>query len=271
VFKSPQDLRRPAGTQAYALTHRDGQGEILFGGGHEYQDMQTVVTYEHQATWPTAVPALARDQLPRTLRRLTAKEPLAIALLGDSISTGCNASGWAKVAPFQPPYQDLLVMNLESAYGTKVTLANVAVGGTDTAWGLANIGKLIEARPDLVILAFGMNDSAGRPAKDYQANMQAMMEAVRRELPDAEFVLVATMLGNRDWTALKQELFPQYRDALAELCGQGAALADLTSLWTELLQRKKDWDLTGNGVNHPNDFGHRIYAQVLSALLIPSP
>ena len=183
VFKSPQDLRRPAGTQAYALTHRDGQGEILFGGGHEYQDMQTVVTYEHQATWPTAVPALARDQLPRTLRRLTAKEPLAIALLGDSISTGCNASGWAKVAPFQPPYQDLLVMNLESAYGTKVTLANFAVGGTDTAWGLANIGKLIEARPDLVILAFGMNDSAGRPAKDYQANMQAMMEAVRRELP----------------------------------------------------------------------------------------
>ena len=271
VFKSPQDLRRPAGTQAYALTHRDGQGEILFGGGHEYQDMQTVVTYEHQATWPTAVPALARDQLPRTLRRLTAKEPLAIALLGDSISTGCNASGWAKVAPFQPPYQDLLVMNLESAYGTKVTLANFAVGGTDTAWGLANIGKLIEARPDLVILAFGMNDSAGRPAKDYQANMQAMMEAVRRELPEAEFVLVAPMLGNRDWTALKQELFPQYRDALAELCGHGAALADLTSLWTEFLQRKKDWDLTGNGVNHPNDFGHRIYAQVLSALLIPSP
>jgi hypothetical protein len=26
--------------------------------------------------------------------------------------------------------------------------------------------------------------------------------------------------------------------------------------------------MTGNGVNHPNDFGHRIYAQVLSALLI---
>ena len=27
---------------------------------------------------------------------------------------------------------------------------------------------------------------------------------------------------------------------------------------------------TGNGVNHPNDFGHRVYAQVLSALLIPA-
>jgi hypothetical protein len=36
-----------------------------------------------------------------------------------------------------------------------------------------------------------------------------------------------------------------------------------------MLKYKRDWDLTGNGVNHPNDFGHRVYAQVLSTLLIP--
>lgn len=41
------------------------------------------------------------------------------------------------------------------------------------------------------------------------------------------------------------------------------------AIWTELLKHKNYLDLTGNGVNHPNDFGHRIYAQVLSALLIP--
>jgi hypothetical protein len=82
-------------------------------------------------------------------------------------------------------------------------------------------------------------------------------------------ILIATMLGNADWVTLKQPLFPQYRDALSQLGGPGVALADMTSIWTELLRHKKDWDLTGNGVNHPNDFGHRIYAQVLSALLIP--
>jgi hypothetical protein len=49
------------------------------------------------------------------------------------------------------------------------------------------------------------------------------------------------------------------------------ALADLTGVWTEFLKLKKDWDQTGNGVNHPNDFGHRVYAQVLSRLLIPPP
>jgi hypothetical protein len=45
----------------------------------------------------------------------------------------------------------------------------------------------------------------------------------------------------------------------------------MTSIWTEFLERKHDWDLTGNGVNHPNDFGHRVYAQVLSTLLVPHP
>jgi acyl-CoA thioesterase I len=270
VFKTPQDMRRPAKSQRYALTHRDGNGEIFFGGGHEYHDLQTVVSYEHaRAAWAGPMPAFAGDQLPRTIQKLTNKQPLTIALLGDSISTGCNASGWAKVAPFQLPYQDLLVRHLEAVYGSKVTLKNFAVGGTDTAWGLANIGKVIEAQPDLAILAFGMNDAAGRPAASYQTNMQAMVDAVRKARPDAEVILVATMLGNKDWTTLHQELFPQYRDALARLCGSGIVLADLTSVWAELLKHKQDWDLTGNGVNHPNDFGHRVYAQVLASLLTP--
>ena len=139
-----------------------------------------------------------------------------------------------------------------------------------TNQGLAKIGQVAEARPDLVILAFGMNDSGGRSAQEYKTNIQRMVEAVGKVQPDAEFILVATMLANRDWTALRHELFVPYRDALAGLCRPGIALADLASIWGVLLQRKQDWDLTGNGVNHPNDFGHRIYAQTLSALLIPT-
>jgi len=269
VFKRPQDLRRPAKSQQFQLTHRDGNGEILFGGGHEYHDVQTVIAYAHEpGEWTGATPSFAGDRLPHTLAKLKNKQPLSIALLGDSISTGCNASGWAKTAPFQPPYQDLFVMDLEAVYGGKVSLANFAVGGTDTVWGLNTIGKVIEAKPDLVILAFGMNDSAGHPVERYQANIRGMIDAVRKTLPDAEFILIATMLGNRDWVALHHEVFPKYRDALADLCGPGVALADMTSVWTELLKHKKDWDMTGNGVNHPNDFGHRVYAQVLSTLLV---
>jgi hypothetical protein len=53
------------------------------------------------------------------------------------------------------------------------------------------------------------------------------------------------------------------------LQGPGVAVADLTSFWSVFLERKRFDDLTGNGVNHPNDFGHRVYAQVLLSLFPP--
>ena len=96
-----------------------------------------------------------------------------------------------------------------------------------------------------------------------------MIAAIREKQPECEFILVASMLGNRDWVRLKHEVFPQYRDALKELVEPGVALADLTSIWSGFLELKKDWDQTGNGVNHPNDFGHRVYAQVITTLLDP--
>ncbi len=38
-------------------------------------------------------------------------------------------------------------------------------------------------------------------------------------------------------------------------------LARLTALCECLLEKKSFMDLTGNGVNHPNDYGVRMYAQ----------
>ena len=269
VARTPQDLRRPPKSQKYQLTHRDGNGEIFFGGRLEYHEMQTAVTYTHEPDqWQGPVAKFDAVALPRTVAALKAKQPLSMVLLGDSISTGCNASGWADGAPFQPPYQDLLQLHLEARFQTKVELTNLSVGGTDTAWGLAQVEKVVAVKPQLVLLAFGMNDSAGRSAADYQANIAKIMAAIRAARPECEFILIAPMLGNRDWIRLKHELFPEYRDSLAKLREPGVALADLTAVWDELLKVKKDWDLTGNGVNHPNDFGHRLYAQVLAALLV---
>ena len=266
----PADLRRPAGTQKYRLTHRDGDGEIFFGGRLEYHALQTCITYRHaEGVWKGPVPRFDPARLPKSVHRLLNKQPLAMVVIGDSISAGCNASGWAGGAPFQPAYPELTRLHLEKRFGGKITLVNPSVSGTDTVWVLNSIDKVVESQPDLVLIAFGMNDAAGRPASEYQANIRKIMDKVREKRPDCEFLLIAPMLGNRDWTTLKQELFPQYRDALQELAGPGIAVADLTSVWTEFLKVKQDWDQTGNGVNHPNDWGHRVYTQVIAQQLDP--
>jgi acetyl esterase/lipase/lysophospholipase L1-like esterase len=270
LWRFPTQLRRPANSQRHKLTHRDGHGEIFFGGQLEYHDMQTCITYTHAPVdWKAITPTFDAKALPRTIQKLRKHDTTSIVLLGDSISTGCNASGWAGGAPFQPAFFDLLKENLQHHYQNRIQLTNLSVGGKDTKWALGQVDDVVKADPDLVIIAFGMNDSAGRTAKEFKANTKALMEQIRKQQPRAEFILVAPMLGNKDWIRLKHELFPQYRDALAELTKSGVALADMTSLWTEFFKQKKDWDLTGNGVNHPNDFGHRVYAQVLSTLLIP--
>lgn len=272
VTKAASDLRVPAGSQPYRLTHRDGQGEIRFGAKLEYHGMQTWITYSKaDDRWPVELAAFDAQQLPRTIQRLRDKKALNIVLLGDSISTGCNASGWANGAPQQPAYPELLRRHLEAHYKTEVELTNLSVGGTSTPWGVKMIPKVVEQKPDLVILAFGMNDSSGRSSDDYRTQIETMISTARESLPDVEFILVASMLGNRDWTTLKHDLFSKYRDELADLCEPGIALADMTSVWQEMLKRKQDHDLTGNGVNHPNDFGHRVYAQVISRLLVAGP
>jgi lysophospholipase L1-like esterase len=270
VSRTPAELRRPAKSQKYELTHRDGNGEIFFGAKLEYAEMQTCITYTHgPIEWKEPLPKFDPHALPRTTRRLLNRQPVSIVVLGDSISAGANSSALGEGPPYQPAYPELLPRHWQARFGGKVELTNLAVGGTDTAWGITQIEKVVAAQPNLVVLAFGMNDSAGRSAEEYQANTQKMIALAREKLPEAEFVLVASMLGNRDWVRLKQELFPAYRDALAKLVGPGVALADLTAVWTGFLERKHDWDQTGNGVNHPNDFGHRVYAQVITALVDP--
>jgi acyl-CoA thioesterase-1 len=268
--RTPAELRRPAKSQKYALTHRDGNGEIFFGGRLEYAEMQACITYRHAPEpWKSALPKYAADALPRTVSKLQKQRSLTIVVLGDSISTGANASGIFGAAPFQPAYPELIRQHLEHRFQAQVKLVNLSVGGTDTVWALGNIDKVVEAKPDLLMVAFGMNDAAGRSAVEYQQNTRKLVAAVRERQPECEYLLIAPMLGNRDWIRLRPELFLQYRDKLQELTGPGVVLADLTSVWARFLELKQDWDQSGNGVNHPNDFGHRVYAQVIATLLIP--
>src|ERR1035441_4015988 len=65
--KTEADVTRADGTQMFRLTRRSGKGEIFFGGQHEYQDMQVVVTYTHRKNeWKVPPGQFAAKELPRT-------------------------------------------------------------------------------------------------------------------------------------------------------------------------------------------------------------
>ena len=49
----------------------------------------------------------------------------------------------------------------------------------------------------------------------------------------------------------------------------GRLLADVQGVQREVMKRKRYIDLTGNLLNHPNDYLARIQAQVLDTVLKP--
>lgn len=263
-----------AGT-AFATSKRHPGKVLLFAEGRTFHDLQIVAAYETNERWAGLVPQKKRALLPKTAARLKNGQPINLVVLGDSISAGANASGFIGAKPHSPAYPGLVAHGLEVLGSSQVTLQNLSVGGTRSAWGVTRVPDVLAAAPDLLIIAFGMNDalrgedgsavSAGR----YRDNIRRMIERTRAARPRCEFILVAPMIGNPEWDQLQQDRFPSYRDELQKLEGPGVAVADVTSLWAELLERKDFHDLTGNGLNHPNDFGHEVYSEVILELLSP--
>ena len=233
-----------------------------------FHQRQVEVTYTHAGGWDDPTGLRGDDAVPGTTRRLRAAEPVRVALTGDSISEGYNASGFIGVPPYQAAYGALVAAGLEQAYGSPIELHNFAVAGWTSDHGLADVERVASANPQLVIIAYGMNDASYAAPAELAGNVSALIDQVRRTAPDAEFVIVSPMLPNPEADPRVMPRFPAYRDALARLSGRGVVLADVTTLWTQLLARKTYYDVTGNGLNHPNDFGHRLYAQVILAQLV---
>ena len=250
---------------------RKGGGFILFREGSFFHNHELAVTYTHAAdSWKGPVPDFQEKNLHGVIDKLKKGSSLNILLFGDSIAEGANASGENSAPPFMPSWGKLVADELRRYYKGNIEFTNTAVGGKDSRWGLATIREnVIAHNPDLVIIAFGMNDGTLRmDPKVFKENIQGMINKVKQHNPEAEFILVATMMPNpeSDFTGTQAS----FRKVLDELTGQGIVLMDMTSVHTELLKYKSYQDMTGNDINHPNDFLIRWYAQQVLSMLIPA-
>ncbi len=268
-FKKAAELH-PAPNSPHSYNgFRDGKSWMLFGEGRYFHDLQCAGAYPTKEKWHGPRPAPAPDrQLGKLRAKLKAMEALKLVTLGDSISTGANASGAVNAPPMQPGYPDLVARGIEANCGVKVTAKNLSVGGMDSAWGLQQVPAVVAESPDIVILAFGMNDASGlRKPDDFSGLIRQTVEQIRATRPDCAFVLVSPMTANSEWNRSAPELYPAYAAVLGKLAGPDIALANVTEMWTAAVERKSCLSLSGNGLNHPNDFGHRLYADVILAVI----
>jgi len=272
-FKTTAELHpAPNSPNAYK-SQRGSDRWMFFGPGRVIHDLQCVARYASADEWRVPMPTAAPDEQLVSLRtKLRTKQSVKLVVLGDSISTEADASAVAKVWPNQPGYPTLVARGLETRFGGKVTLTNLSKGGMDSKWGATRVPDVLAEKPDLLFVAFGMNDASGRrTAEDFGRITKGIVEPIRAARPDCAIVLVSSMTANSEWVHASPDLYPQYAAALARLTGPGIALADVTAVWIAVESRKKHFDLTGNGLNHPNDFGHRLYAETILSVIGSKP
>lgn len=266
IFSFDEDQLYPA-DPIPGHTFPMGEKHILFYEEHFFHDRQYAITYKiKENTWEEHIPSSARGYIPSVMQKLTKGEPLNITLFGDSVCVGANASGFTDAEPYLPSFAGLLIEELERKFGSKIDFHNPSIGGKDSKWGADTVDKNVNfRRNDLVIISLGGNDSF-TPVEVYLNNIKTIIDRIRYAHPSTEIIIMSPTYANELLKGSFHANQPTFIDKMDSLIGPGIALADITSMQKELLRHKRYIDVTGNNVNHPNDFFHRMIAQYMIAM-----
>lgn len=222
------------------------------------------VDYETENGRPWAAPNDQGKQLAAVRRKLEAGGPFKIATYGDSITAGGEAS--EEAFRFQWRYARYLEGLFPQA---KVEVQDASISGYTSQQGVDWFDKYLGAveKFELALVGFGMNDhniGCAEPAK-FTENLVTIVKLIR-ERKGAEVILFSAFPPNDDWHYGTHRM-AQYAAATREAAAQaGCAYVDVFSTWDMVLQRKDQSSLLGNNINHPNDFGHWLYAQAFEAM-----
>jgi lysophospholipase L1-like esterase len=240
------------------------------------QSQWVVVTYIHHDKWDGPVPQYNGGNVPHTMARLRAKQPLKIAVFGMSITRGMDVSSYDTVAPYMPTYVDLFAQQLRKAYHyNNIKLYNAGLPGSVVDWGAQYADKYINPlKPNLVILDFGMNDFWRYTPEQFKGYIQTIIRKIKAANPKVEFLLLSNMKFDPDYIldSDKNKTWYQanlegYSHVLANMETKGIINLDMFSISDAVHHRKKAKDCLVNPL-HPNDYMARWYAQGLAQLLI---
>lgn len=258
--------------------HVDIYGDyMLYGEYGVFHERQVSVSYISADDYEGYQPVFKGEKLPLTTEKIQNKTDFSTLFIGDSITAGANASGFYNIEPYSPRYSNMFVDALNEMYGMNISHKNIAVGGKDTRWGIesAQLDAIRAEQADLFVIAFGMNDGVRRYSpEEYKQNIQTMIDAARAVKPETEIILIGAMMGNKLAVYMDYSYGlgyqPEYRAVLAELESENenTMFVDVTSMHLDLLEKKEFVDMTGNNLNHPNDYLIRIYTQCLLTSLL---
>ncbi len=286
-YLSPSELYRTSPMNSFVQALRRGEngqpdGYLYADEGSTISAQQVVVTYRHkdQITWN--LPKVETAKFPKTMAKLNGGEKIKVLFYGDSITVGANSSEFIGYGPRAESYANMVKSYMQKRFpSATIDFKNNAVGGTDSNWGinkktgLAGIDnieaaegnhfekRVLNENPDLLFIAYGMNDQK-YDATEYKQNIKEMIEGVRAKNPDVEIMLVSGMIANPE-TYFDNKDYEAYQNALLELSKdyENIGVATVYNSVKSVYTKKRFVDCTANNINHPNDYMMRVYAQTV--------
>lgn len=226
----------------------------------------------------TAAQAVTRTtagRIPKTLAKLQSGQPVTIVCWGDSVTAGGNAS-----TP-EHRYVDVFAAGLRQQFpGAKLDVQNISAGGSNSRQWLfpeehayrglqgaknpARFERVLAAKPDLVTVEF-VNDAPLAPATVEETYCEIL---ARLKPLGAEVILITphfTMWKMMGFHHMRETEKRPYVLALRDFAEKHeVALADAAARWEHLWKEGLPYlTLLHNTINHPDDRGHRLFAEEL--------
>ena len=242
--------------------------------GHRGTEVVQDHIYPITETAAEALTGSTSGRIPHTLAKLKAGQPVTIVCLGDSVTAGGNASK----PEFR--YPDVFAAGLRERFPkAAINMINLSAGGSNSRQWLspethpyrgmhgadnpARFERVIEAKPDLVTIEF-VND-AGLTGPGVEASYN---EILQRLGPNVEVILITphfTMWRMMGFTDMRGTEKRPYVIALRAFAAKhNLGLADASARWEHLWKEGLPYlTLLNNTINHPDDRGHRLFAEEL--------
>ncbi len=207
------------------------------------------------ANQPAADPSVP---LQKIRHKLAANQPVKIVCLGDSVTGLYYHTGGRRA------YATMLALALKIQYPeARVTVINAGISGNTTVDALRRLQKdVLDHKPDLVTVMFGLNDMVRVPIPDYETNLGQIIQQCRNQ--GAE-VLLCTPNSVTDTPKRPVARLIEYCTAMKAVAEKyHVPVSDVYAAYEALRSRDPlAWRLLHSDEIHPNMDGHKLIAETI--------
>lgn len=199
-----------------------------------------------------------------------AKLPSKVVCLGDSISAGAHTIA----SYFNNEDSDSYCGLLRTFLGSTAQVSNPSILGGTLKQAISIFPAIIESKPDLLIIEFGMNDHVFFASDGLMAFELDLEKSVRSALDSGiKVILMGFFQQNAEWELEDPLMTKIYNQAIMNVANRmQVPFIDIEKFFTRSAPSERMIEfLTGDFMHHPNNYGHRIYFSLLLPHILENP